>query len=83
MRPALCLALPEQQAVLGLGSGLRVRPPLFLALPEQQAVLGVDDTEPLEAAGLDVLDAVPLVQHHIVVLEPLGAHDVETITYVC
>lgn len=37
-------------------------------------MLGVDDSEPLEAAGLDVLDAVALVQHHVVVMEPSRMH---------
>lgn len=38
--------------------------------PEKQPVLGGYHPEPLEAAGLDVLDAVPLVQHQVVVPKP-------------
>ena len=33
-------------------------------------MLGVDHPEPLEAAGLDVFYAVPLVQDHVVVPKP-------------
>lgn len=43
---------------------------LIIYIPEQQSVLGVYDPEPLKAARLDVLDAVALVQHHVVVAEP-------------
>lgn len=44
--------------------------PKDMHVPEEQTVLGGDDSQPLEPAGLDILDAVALVQHHVVVTEP-------------
>ena len=38
--------------------------------PEEQPVSGVDHSKPLKTAGLDVFDAVALVEYHVVIAEP-------------
>ena len=38
--------------------------------PEKQPVSGVDHSKPLKTAGLDVFDAVALVEYHVVMAEP-------------